>query len=73
MNNLISYVARDLHSVPSYKEQSYKERLVNLLQTKERRLVEIEVLKEHHLQKFSGTRNGGKLKDNVHVKHQSIK
>ena len=62
-----------VHSVPSYKEQSYKERLVNLLQTKERRLVEIEVLKEHHLQKFSGTRNGGKLKDNVHVKHLSIK
>ena len=62
-----------LHSVPSYKEQSYKERLVDMLQTKERRLVEIEVLKEHQLQKFSGTRNGGKLKDNVHVKHLSIK
>ena len=44
-----------------------------MLQTRERRLVEIEVLKEHQLQKFSGTRNGGKLKDNVHVKHLSIK
>ena len=62
-----------VHSVPSYKERSFKERLVDMLQTRERRLVEIEVLKEHHLQKFSGTRNGGKLKNNVHVKHLIIK
>ena len=62
-----------IHSVPSYKEWSYKEQLVDMLQTKEHRLVEIEVLKEHQLQKFSGTRKGGKLKDNVHVKHLSIK
>ena len=32
---------RWLHSVPSYKERSYKERLVEMLQSKEQRLVEI--------------------------------
>ena len=36
-----------LHSVPSYKERSYKERLVEMLQSKEQRLVEILALKEH--------------------------
>ena len=30
-----------IHSVPSYKERSYKERLVEMLQSKEQRLVEI--------------------------------
>ena len=30
-----------VHSVPSYKERSYKERLVEMLQSKEQRLVEI--------------------------------
>ena len=36
-----------IHSVPSYKERSYKERLVEMLQSKEQRLVEILALKEH--------------------------
>ena len=30
-----------VHSVPSYKERSYKERLVEKFQSKEQRLVEI--------------------------------
>ena len=31
----------EIHSVPSCKERSYKERLVEILQSKEQRLVEI--------------------------------
>ena len=34
-------VPKVIHSVPSYKERSYKERLVEMLQSKEQRLVEI--------------------------------
>ena len=35
-----------LHSVPSYKEQSYKERLVDSHVTKEQRLVDLKIAKE---------------------------
>ena len=38
-----------IHSVPSYKKWSYKEQPVEMLQTRERRLVEMVVLKEHQL------------------------
>ena len=36
-----------IHSVPSYKERSYKERLVEMPKSKERWLVEFGALKEH--------------------------
>ena len=36
----------DIHSVPSYKERSYKERLVDRLGSKERRLDESQRVKE---------------------------
>ena len=36
----------DLHAIPSYKEHLYKERLVKLLEYKERRLVNIQIIKE---------------------------
>ena len=32
---------KEIHLVPSYKERSYKEQLVEMLQSKEQRLVEI--------------------------------
>ena len=35
-----------VHSVPSYKEQSYKERLVDFHVTKELRLVDLKIAKE---------------------------
>ena len=38
---------KELHSVPSYKERSYKERLVEMPKSKERWLVEFGALKEH--------------------------
>ena len=36
-----------VHSVPSYKERSYKERLVEMPKSKEQWLVEFGALKEH--------------------------
>ena len=39
--NIFEYFRGEIHSVPSYKERSYKERLVEMLQSKEQRLVEI--------------------------------
>ena len=36
-----------MHSVPSYKEWSYKEQLVEVPESKEQWLVEFEALKEH--------------------------
>ena len=35
-----------VHSVPSYKERSYKERLVDFHVTKEQRLVGLKIAKE---------------------------
>ena len=43
----IFILMRTVHSVPSYKERSYKEQLVEMPKSKERWLVEFEALKEH--------------------------
>ena len=39
-------IKQSIHSVPSYKERSYKEQLVEMPKSKEQWLVEFEALKE---------------------------